>query len=422
MYQIETGERFFKKYKELNDYKGSPKDFLKEILFPLLYVEDRHLICVINDPFFVGKKAYNKSKNPKVISETAPQNYFSRLEKKDTSMTTTIGGHPTSNLATTSGQKPEYMELDEDSICFSYIGESLTLCINGGYSIAFFNESLLMTIFDGIKEYRKFVEENRDFKDSQIKTWNTIYLMSILKDCSIQELLANYREDKITKGKTVRMLTTVNWVDLFSELSISEYKIDMISVSNLGQTNETYGLITVDFENVKSFKDFYRKIYDNDFLLKNQKLIHEYLTHNKYFINFLKQPKIGSKMFYQEDYQKSDIEKKNFNKEIYFKNKKISAMTELNNTDAFKSAEQLAKILKEYKAIDKGSLRTNIAKVDDFSKSKSKTEVIKALSVIIKDFDEQKKESVKEFIKKMDSMDNNKFNYFLSLVNINIEL
>ena len=418
MYQIETGERFFKKYKELNNYKGSPRDFLKDILFPLLYGSNRHLLWVHNNSFFQQKNKFKKTKTPEEILKLSLEDYFSKLNSKNNTMVCMAGGYVSDmKTGTTSGQITEHNQFDENNVCYSYIGEALNVGVSGGLSISFFNDEILQIVFEGIKLYKIFLDEDEKIKDGQLKFWNGLYLYSVLKGCDIQETIINHISE--TNG---RHLEGVNWLNLFFENAINNYDINTIAVSSLGQTNETYGIITVDLENINNFKEFYHRIYDNEFLAKNEKLIYEYLTHNKslyYFVNLMK---IGGKIFYQNDFNDEDIKKKKFNKEIYYKNKKISAMAELNNSQAFINAEKLSNVLKNYQKEDKGSLSINVNNVSNFLKSKTKIDALTSLNTIVTHFDDEEKKVVKDYVKFIDSVDNNKFYYFMSLVNININL
>lgn len=421
MYQIQTGQIFFEKYKKERNYNGSPREFLKDILFPIIYCQEFPLLSITNDPFFQFYIQKKKKKSLKI--EDTFETYFNNADKNIISNVTMVGSFSSDNTSTTSGQKHETNELTINDSYYSYIGEALCLNVDGGLSIATFNADLLLKIFDGISIYRKFIEQNRNFNPRQLKTWNTIYILSLYKNETLVELIENHKfSPKETKTYDF-CFKSVSWIDLFSTLALNNVEINMISVSNLDKTNSSYGLIPVDFKNIKNYFDFYKKLCGNEFLLKNQNLITHFLSLDKMFIRYLEKPKLGVEILFQSEKIPKKDEIYDNNQNIFLLNLKTTAMVNINNTEIFNKAKEFCNVLSEYQNMDTKARRINKATVDTlFKENGNKIKILVNIKTILEFFIKnditEHTECINDIISIVDAESIEKVKYFLILTSI----
>lgn len=423
MYQIQTGQIFFEKYKKERNYNGTAKDFLNDVLFPMIYCQEFPMLSVTNDPFF--QFYIQKKKKPSLKIEDTIETYFNNANKNIVSNVTMVGGFSGDNTSTTSGQKHETNNLTFDDSYYSYIGEALSLNVDGGLSIATFNADLLLKIFDGISIFKKFIEQHRDFNSRQLKTWNTIYVLSIYKNDTLEELIENHKIIAKDAKNYKLCFKSASWIDLFSTLALSNVEINMISVSNLDKTNSTYGLTPVDFSNIKNYFDFYKKLCGNEFLLKNQNLITHFLSLDKMFARYLEKPKLGADILYQSEKIPKKDEIYDNNQNIFILNLKTTAMININNSEIFQKANEFSKILFEYQNLDTKARRINKSVVETlFKENGNKNKILENIITILEFFTNNKitqhNEIINDVVSIVDGLSIEKIKYFILLTKIEL--
>ncbi len=243
MYTSYIGKKFLNFYKEEfslpMDYAA--ETFFEEVMYPIFFNDDSHLMHVGNSPFFqkVSEADFNL-----FGSRTKAQ--FERFKKKIESEDfggDILVGYGSSDLsATTSGQVSgiNYNYKSEEAY-LSWIGQALAVSVKGGISILFDKKEILLKLFNGWKLYREFLSQTPSLKDKQIETWNGNYLKQMLNSDRIDFNFSSIHVD-ITLTKLA--IQTVQWTELIFELAKKYQNTTLYTYAYLlSQTNITVGII-----------------------------------------------------------------------------------------------------------------------------------------------------------------------------------
>lgn len=176
MYTSYIGKKFLKYYNEKEGTNYSGMEFFDEIMFPLFFNNEKHLLHVGNSAFFQKPtKQYLESSLDK--QEARLKKLHFDIENEPPNMATLVGFAAKDIKGTTSGQLTEInFNIDSNEMYCSWIGQSLGLGVSGGFVIAVDDDELLYNIFMGAKYYREYLEKTPNVKDKQIETWNSHWI------------------------------------------------------------------------------------------------------------------------------------------------------------------------------------------------------------------------------------------------------
>ena len=299
------GKKFLKKYNEVENKNLTPKEFFVDIFYPIFYGSDKNLMEVTNSTFsqaayminfFIKKEliennlTWNKNwvekgnkgyptmsklpekereflnKNIDKIKETRKKflldEFFKKIKNGNNDASMFVGGYATELTDSTSfNVSTEYDNIiDTDEIFYSWIGHALSLQLGGVWFLSD-NEDILYNIFTGWNKYDELLTNPlfNELKSGQISTWNSIYLNNMYKTLPDKKIIPEEKDS----------LTSISWIKLIFNLS-KKYNNTINSYAyKLGQTNETYGIIPIEFIQINNFFDFCSNYFgDNKYLNK----------------------------------------------------------------------------------------------------------------------------------------------------------
>jgi len=263
MYTSYIGSKFIELYNEKMNSDYTPESFFDEQFFPLFFNDERHLMHVHGSSFF-----QKVSKKDLIGGKTKHQFRLERLKKSidegRLSGSTYVGYAAETEDAVTSGQMTNLfnLEIDKDEIYASWIGQALSIGVNGGLFLLD-NSRIIWQLFEGWKFYRKFLNQTPNVKDKQIETWNGNWLIHCLGknfDILVPELGLNIETVDI-QGKIA--IPTALWSEIFYRLSVV-FPSDEFIVNSyvMSKTNSTLGFIKVFLHEVNKPLQFKEKLID----------------------------------------------------------------------------------------------------------------------------------------------------------------
>lgn len=441
------GRTFLKAFNERTGNNFSAKEFFEKEYFELFFNHPKYMQWVTNSPF-VQMKAGQK---PETLTEKERKEKLGDLHKKvdDGEKDASIAiGYPASEIkefATTSGAVTDMeIEIDKDDIYYSWIGGGAGIGIAGGYSIYFDEPELLMDVYEGWKNYRKFLNDPslRMFRGNQINTWNGQWLAfrhnkRYQDDFDFAQL---HNKNVFEASDKLIEVNTISWSELFFELS-NKYEQKTLTgyVYSLGQTNKTLGFYPFQFTKATSIKKMYARLFGENAAITDAK------SYEPLFGLHIKRAcelgSIGMQALEPKDLRKyfgkdsnlklakpkqdKDEEKyqkalqKDYENIITYRTYKtwLLAMITKNKEESLEYTAEVAKALHAYRSGDKkgSTKRTNLIGTELLA-SKSKKQFLDALVTVIKEADTDSLQVYKTLRDKVHLMSAEDFGYFVVLL------
>ncbi len=184
------GKIFLQAYNAKYNKNHTPKEFFLEVYYPLFFGAEKYMMTAGNSPLENPKLSWDDmilGKKPFETIEQREERLRKFLEKVDSGVpdASVAVGYPTADAqATTSGQVSVCQEkIDPSEIYLSWIGAGLGVGVQGGMTILFDKAELLLDIFDGWSEYRKFLNTTPNMKGNQVNTWNGQWIHKKVQLC-----------------------------------------------------------------------------------------------------------------------------------------------------------------------------------------------------------------------------------------------
>ncbi len=407
MYTSYIGNNFLKIYRQRNNLPDeySAIDFFNEVMFPLFYNDEEHLMHVHGSSFF------QKVSDKDLVSGKSKQQFqLERLhrdiENKKISGSTYVGYAAETLDATTSGQVTSLnVSINSDEIYSSWIGQALAIGVSGGYAMQINEDNVLWTLYEGWEYYRRYLSQTPNLKDKQIETWNGQWLNYCFGknfDRNNKDSFFNYLKLKIVQGNLA--IPTIDWVKIIFALS-RQYPNQVLTAYayNLSQTNTTLGFINIILPKVKSLillKELLYVLPENG---QYEKEFEEVYSTYYHFLNACKLGIIGLKALepdklrdympnYTSKYKIKYLKIKTKEDIINFTIYKIWIIAMLNNKKELNAlAEQVAQLLidleNEIGKSESGRGKSSQSRIsEDFLFSKSVKEFIENLTNLMKKY------------------------------------
>jgi len=246
------GKKFLKKYNEVEKKNLTPKEFFVNVFYPLFYGGEKSLMFVQNSPF-------SNPANKKKSNEEKLKLFFDKIENEVFDSSMFVGGYAEGLTSTTSfNVSTEYNHIiDEDEVFYSWFGHALSLKFKG-IDFLFDNENILYDIHLGWKRYAELLFDPmyKEFKGSQISTWNTHWLNNLYSTMPAKRF--NPLENKSKDNR----LESISWVKLLFYVSI-KYPESIINTYayKFSQTNETYGTIPIETKKIDCLLKFCQEYF-----------------------------------------------------------------------------------------------------------------------------------------------------------------
>lgn len=259
MYTSFIGKKFLALWNERMGKNLTAREFFDEVMFPVFFDDERHLMHVGQSPFFQGLSAEEKATGlPE--AEIRRRKLHEKIETDVPNMAIYVGYAAKKITETTSGQltnmpgKPLQENLSElfppsakfspipisrEEMYASWIGQGLAIGINGGFCWLVNEESLLWSLYEGWSVYRRYLSQTPGLKGRQIETWNGQWLKHRLEGLGEADL-------KLEPGKGIGENTlaipTIRWTKLLLALCRNyPSRVMTVYAYNLSQTNTTLG-------------------------------------------------------------------------------------------------------------------------------------------------------------------------------------
>lgn len=264
MYTSYIGKKFLHLYRERHqlpdDY--SARQFFDEVMFPLFFDSDDHLMHVHGSSFF------QKVPDRFLMAGKSKQQFqLERLHKdiddRKISGSTYVGYAAGGLDATTSGQVTSLtLDISPEDMYTSWIGQGLGVGVSGGLVMLVDEDEILWRLYEGWQNYRKYLQQTPNLKDKQIETWNGHWLNHIArKSYDAGDPLFNLQiSPEVVLGKLA--IPTIDWVKAVFALA-QFFPNDTVTAYtyNLSQTNTTLGFVNLQLPQVNYLKDLHRVLY-----------------------------------------------------------------------------------------------------------------------------------------------------------------
>ncbi|WP_461642113.1 hypothetical protein [Labilibaculum euxinus] len=447
------GRTFLKAFNEREKKDLSAKEFFEQEYFECFYNHPKYMQWVTNSPFVqmkAGQKPHllqSKDRKEKL------DNLHTKIEnnEKDASIAIGFPASEEKEYATTSGSVSDLdLNLSQDDVYYSWIGGGLGVGIAGGYSIFFDQPTILLSLYDGWKVYREYLNDNtlERMRGNQINTWNGqwlsyLYSKNYREDFDFMKLHSNgifSVDDKVIE------VNTIKWSELFFNVShkFSEQTLTGY-VYSLGQTNKTLGFYPFHFSTAKKLIEYYKILFGEQLAMQDAKQyeslfgIHikracelgsiglqalEPKDLRKYFGNDsnlkLVKPNLSAKNGEsEEDFKERNqkaYDKDNENLVTYRTYKTwLIAMITKNKEESLEYTAEVAKALHEYRSGTTKTDRKNLIQTE-LLVAKNKKAFLDAVITIIKDVDPKHLDTLKKLRDRVHMMSAEDFGYFVVLL------
>jgi len=287
MYTSFIGKKFLAAWNLREGKNLTARQFFDEVLFPVFFDDERHLLHVSNSPFFQSISAKDLA-GSKREPEIRRENLHHAVATKKPNASFFVGFAAEDASATTSGQMtvmpgkpvdtpvlenslfpaprmPTVLAIDAEEIYASWIGEGLAAGVSGGFYLLTDREDLLWGIFEGWKVYRKYLTQTPNLKGRQIETWNGQWLAHWLDggDANTLKIEPEKKVDQKTKQE-YWAVPTLEWTKLVLALCRRfPGEVMTIYAYNLSQTNTTLGFLNLNLPEVHRLYELRDKVFIN---------------------------------------------------------------------------------------------------------------------------------------------------------------
>jgi len=264
MYTSYIGTKFleiYRKKRKLPD-NYTARQFFDEVLFPLFFDNEEHLMHVGNSPFF-QKPTKEAVEEHGSKANAQLYNLHTKIESGVPSGAIFVGYGAENILATSSGQLTSMaFDFEDNEMYASWIGQALAVGVSGGLVIQIDEDKILWTLHEGWKYYRKYLSQTPNLKSKQIETWNGHWLNHAFGEYFHENNPLAEFDPKPEKVLGKLAIPTIDWIKVIFALS-REYPNETITayVYNLSQTNTTLGFINIRLPKVRRLIQLKGELY-----------------------------------------------------------------------------------------------------------------------------------------------------------------
>lgn len=380
------GRKFLRAYNRRFGEQYDAKTFFVRKYFPLFFDHDKYMQWVPNSPFVQGIRkgqfptAAERQEKLRILLE--------KIGKNEADASIAIGFPALDVTATTSGQITNLkFPVSEEEVYLSWIGSGFGIGVQGGLSVLFDQEQILMALYEGWQVYRDYLERMPALKGNQINTWNGQWLAHCYDEEFLEtEPLIGFQPFKVNPDG-ITEVSTQNWTDILMAMARKIAGIQLVGyVYSLGQTNTTIGFIPFVLSEIRRPVELYGKLFGiRD--VKKAKLL---FGTAEGFLRVCQMGMIGVAALeprglreYVEKGKMPVYDTDNEEKKINFNTYIIWILAMLNNEDLWEKSREIAQMLHTYVLGDKVTRVTRSNQVEQILKTPSKKMFISELTEII---------------------------------------
>ncbi len=262
MYTSYIGKTFLQLYNEREKTALNARNFFDEILFPLFFDDDRHLMHVHGSSFFQSMPAKNVGPNS-TKHEARRERMHQNIKDGKISGSTFVGYAAEDIQAVSSGQLSSIdLDISSEEIYASWIGASFGISV-GGSSMLINDPKLLWMLFQGWPVYRKLLTQTPNLKGNQIDTWNAHWLNHSLSRSFDPDFPMDGLKISPEANPNGKMaIPPLPWTQSFFNLS-KLYPEEVITAStfNYEKTNKTFGFINLNLPAAKRLYEIRDRVF-----------------------------------------------------------------------------------------------------------------------------------------------------------------
>lgn len=424
MIESTIGKIFLNAYNEEFGTCYDAKTFFMEQYYPLFYNHNKYMMSAGNSPLENPKLSWDKMLRGERPYETAEERHnrlVKLIEKMETGQAdaSIARGFPTIDVnSTTSGQVTDMLlPFGEDEMYLSWIGDSLGVGVQGGYSILFYQKKILLDIFQGWKYYRQALNSSPKLKGNQINTWNGQWLTHLYDQRLYEEAnpMAGFSPYSSKDGVLSINLTT--WTKVLISIARNYREVELLGyIYNIGQTNTTVGFTPFSLDQIRRPIQLYEKLFGLDDARKAEHLwgtamgLRTACMSGAIGIKAM-EPK-GLRNYMQGSLPKPE---KDNEQRISYNTYKIWILAMLNNDELWAESQELAQLLMDASIDNDKKISTkNRNAVETVLKAVNKKQFIDAVTAIVPALSSV--DELLTIVKDIHSMPTDNVPYFLTLM------
>lgn len=338
-------------------------------------------------------------------------------------------GYPAADskeFASTSGMVSDIeIATEEDDIYYSWIGSGLGVGVAGGYNLLINDPEILMTIYDGWKYYRDYLNDPLldKMRGNQINSWNGQWLTYRLGNNYMPDFkISDLEDEKVIKlTSNVIEINTVYWTNLFFSLSNLYPGKDLVTyVYSFGQTNKTIGFVPFYLKSGARLKDVWRQLYGDPERFNNREFQSLFGLHIKRACELGSVGLQALRPYKLKDHMKKSVGSL-FKKESEYINYQtyktwLVAMLSKNKQEITDYTKIIAELILRYRKGASGTERRNLINQRLFGEKSNKKIFLDALTEMVNDVDGEDLYSLRELKNEIHLMTNEEFGYFNTLL------
>lgn len=414
------GRKFLRAYNRRFGEQYDAKTFFVRKYFPLFFDHDKYMQWVTNSPFVQGMR---KGKFPTAAERQEKLRILQeKIGKNEADASIAIGFPSLDVTATTSGQMTSLeLPVSEEEVYLSWIGSGLGVGVQGGLSILFEQEQILMTLYEGWQVYRDYLERMPALKGNQINTWNGQWLTHCYdREFMETEPLIGFQPFRVNPDG-ITEVSTQSWTDVLMAIARKIVGIQLMGyVYSLGQTNTTIGFIPFVLSEIRRPVELYGKLFG----IRDVKKAEFFFGTAQGFLCSCQMGMIGVAALeprgLREYVEKGKIpvyDTDNAEKRINFNIYIIWILAMLNNEDLWEKSQEIAQMLHTYVLGDKKTNVTRSNQVKQILNTTSKKMFLGELTEIVSKIADIR--IIEDIGKLVHMMPGDNVPYFLTLIRFN---
>jgi hypothetical protein len=419
MYTSFIGLKFLKYYNERASTKLTAREFFDQQLYPIFFETGIHLMHVSNSPFFQSIPEKELKATGKKESEVQLERLHTKVAQNKRDASVLVGNASEDLLASTSGQVTNLpISFHAEDVYASWIGEALSVGVEGGINLLFDVEEILWRVHLGWSQYRKFISATPKLKGRQIPYWNGTWLAHSLKE-SREDVRPIVESPKDGKGGDA-VLKGINWVELVFWLAKAHPSSSLTGYAySMGQTNTTFGFIQFTLPDVNKLWQFEQVLFGTPSADMRSKIIGLYKAEMSLRRAYLSCGSIGLRAIEPKDlktFVATDKSHKNEEGKYIINIYKLWIMAMLNKTELLEFAARTAtSLLAQEEKGGKRGKTGNASMSDKLLEAKSPRTFVEGLTDIMKSQKEER-EFFREVVQEVLTMPSDNFPLFVTLI------
>lgn len=426
------GKIFLEAYNEKHNKAYTPKSFFVEVYYPIFFANEKYLIWIQNSAIVqnlkkeeIPQENNEKTRQEKIV-EIKKNKLIDKIESAEFfDASIAVGYKAERSDATTSGQTCIHnYRMKTEEAYLSWIGAGLGVGIKGGLTILFSKPDILLDIAEGWEWYRKYLDTTPGMKGNQINTWNGQWLKrkyDINDSSSLLDFDSAFsnKEKKGEKKSGLVEIETLSWIELITAVSLYFPDPRMMGyVYKMDKMNKTIGFIPFVLSSTREVNYLYKKHFGTEDEEKAMKLFGTAFG----FSMACKEGVIGLKALEPEGLSSimmgKEIPSYKQKEKLKYETYQIWLLAMLNNEELWNRANEFARALDSFRK-GQGKDRTNRDNaIEELLAHPSKQSVVRNVYPILKDAEEEERETIMDVIKIIHDMPAENVPYFIALTKI----